>query len=449
MESNLQPLERAQLREFLVSHFAQDELELLAFDLGVDYELLNYQNKQKLSQALVAHFTRRDQLACLLTEIIRRHPHSNLSHLLEKLPACVSNIKSQIIIHTSLEVTDEIEAFWERLAQKHNLSREEVNLIAVAQGSLHLLLCLPDSVVASLQQPDNQPAANPFSSAIEITLFAELSARSQNIWRMIAREWPPVTMQNKIVPRITWQKAAEIYQLKEKDALMRTLVAGDQFGAHEVRATLTALSGYAQLLAMTGDLNEKQTHYVDNLVQSSEDLSETLTVLYYLISSIDEEITVQSLIQYLLPSISFIAEQGNIQLDLALAEGLAKSQLLVRGNLTMLTKSVMALVQNAVQYSPENGRILLSATIIDNQLLVQVQDEGETISVEEVDTIFEPFGQRPYATVRDLSHLSSGLGLTVAKLVTEQMDGKIWVEPQSKPGNTFCIMFPLLHEEAG
>ena len=37
METDLLPVERVQLREFLVNHFGQDELELLAFDLGVDY----------------------------------------------------------------------------------------------------------------------------------------------------------------------------------------------------------------------------------------------------------------------------------------------------------------------------------------------------------------------------------------------------------------------------
>jgi len=259
MESGLQPLERVQLREFLVNHFGQDELELLAFDLGVDYELLSYRNKQKLSLELIAYFERRNRLGCLLTEVIRRRPVNNLDHLLSKVSICTPTTKIQIIANTNQEVTEEIEAFLDQLAQKHNLSREEMSLIAAAQGSLHLLLSLPEAVLNTVQQPTKQAP----DYRVEITPFASLPQRTQKTWRMIALEWPPFALQNKVLPRISWQKADEIYRLKEKEELLRRLVAGDRFGAHGTRVSLAALSGYAQLLALTAAPGEKQASYIE------------------------------------------------------------------------------------------------------------------------------------------------------------------------------------------
>ena len=113
----------------------------------------------------------------------------------------------------------------------------------------------------------------------------------------------------------------------------------------------------------------------------------------------------------------------------------------------MLTKSVVALVQNAVQLSPENGRIQLSAHEMDNQLVIRVRDEGDTLSAETAERLFDAYRQRSHAE-RGQFRVNGGLGLTFVKLVTEQVDGKIWFEQQAGVGNVFCISFPLKHEEA-
>lgn len=281
MNSGLLSLERAQLHDFLVNHFGQDELELLAFDLGVGYELFNYQNKQKLSLELVAYFERRERLGCLLAEVIRRRPLNNLGLLLQKVSPCTPTIKIQIIAHTSEKITEEIEAFLVALVQKYGLSREAVSLVAAAQGSQHLLLDVPESAAEVLKR-SSSPRAEYMA---EFTPFLALPERTQKIWCMIAREWPPLAVGNGLLPRISWQKAAELYRLKEKDEMLRRLIAGDRFGAHGTRVALTALSGYAQLLALTAVPGEKQTSYAEKLVQASDDLSESLTVLYSLIGS--------------------------------------------------------------------------------------------------------------------------------------------------------------------
>lgn len=433
-------IEKVQLHDFLVNHFGQDEIKLLAFDLGVDHKLFNYQNKQKLSLELVAYFERRSRLGCLLTELMRRRPLNNLDRLLAKLPPCAPTTKIQVIVQTTAEVAADVEAFLQLLANKHTLDREAVSLVAVAQGSSHLLLSLPEAAARTLAQSANHASDESFAMAP----FAELPERTQKVWSMIALEWPPLTVQDKLLPRISWQKAAEIYRLREKDELLRRLVAGDRFGSHGTRVALAALSGYAQLLALTAVPGEKQAGYIEKLVRASDDLSENLTVMYSLIGSREEEVAVQSLLQYLLPTVTPIAEMAAIQLDLHLADGLAKSQRPVRCNLVLLAQAVGSLVRHAVLLSGENGRIQLSAHLGDSQFVIQVQDEGKPIPPEEVETIFEAGGSWSYLQAPDPAQVGSGLGLPIVKMVIQQMDGKIWYEPGEGRGNTFCISLPAV-----
>ncbi len=179
-------------------------------------------------------------------------------------------------------------------------------------------------------------------------------------------------------------------------------------------------------------------------MQASDDLAESLTMLYSLIGSREEDITIQSLLRYLLPSVTPIAEQAGIQLDLAVADELAASQERIRCNLILLAQSVGALVRHVVLLSGGNGRIQLSANLEDNQLMLQVQDESESIPAEDIDRIFEAGGSWSYLQTRDPALGGGGLDLHLVKLVIEQMDGKIWYEPNQGPGNLFCVSFPTV-----
>ena len=444
MKSGLQPLEKAQLCAFLVEQFTQSELELLAFDLGADYKIVTCPGKETAALEMVAYFEHRRQLGCLLAETIRRRPHHNLAHLLPKAPACTPVTKIQFVVHHSPETSVEIAPIVESLIQTHALNREEVSLIAAAQGSLRLLLGVPAYAADRFQRGTTPQQVGVTSNRLLTAVpFSDLPERSQKIWRMVACEWPPLALENALVPRISWQKAAEIFRLKEKDAILRLLAAGDAFGSHRTRISLTALTGYAQLLALTGSLNEKQASYVEKLEQASEEFVESLTVLYNLISSREEAVTVRFLLQRILIALSPIAEQTGIVLETDVGHSLAESEQGVRGNVVLLAKAVTALCLNGIQYSPPNGRIRLTARLATDHLHIQVQDDGDPVPVAAAAEIFNLDGQRPFAQPTRKSPVGSGLGLHLTKLVIEQIEGKVWLEPQPKLGNIFHLAIPF------
>jgi len=77
--------ERAQLRQFLVERFNLEELQTLAFDLGIDFQSFLYDNKQTFLRELITFCERRELILSLLTEIQRRRPDEQTSQLITKL----------------------------------------------------------------------------------------------------------------------------------------------------------------------------------------------------------------------------------------------------------------------------------------------------------------------------------------------------------------------------
>jgi signal transduction histidine kinase len=106
------------------------------------------------------------------------------------------------------------------------------------------------------------------------------------------------------------------------------------------------------------------------------------------------------------------------------------------------------LVGNAVKFTPEGGRIRLGARPAPaGQVEVSVEDSGEGIPPEELQTIFEKFHQvrrRGQAKTQ-----GTGLGLTIARSLIELHGGRIWVESQVGRGSTFRFTLPAAEVLAG
>ncbi|MEW5989700.1 MAG: hypothetical protein AB1791_24005, partial [Chloroflexota bacterium] len=71
-ETDPEPVERTRLRQFLIRHFSLGELKNLASDLGIDHELLPYDNKEDFARELIAHCERRGKLTLLRRESLRQ-----------------------------------------------------------------------------------------------------------------------------------------------------------------------------------------------------------------------------------------------------------------------------------------------------------------------------------------------------------------------------------------
>ena len=99
------------------------------------------------------------------------------------------------------------------------------------------------------------------------------------------------------------------------------------------------------------------------------------------------------------------------------------------------------LVDNALHYTPEGGRVLLSAQMADEKLEIRVQDSGPGIAEDELERIFDRFYRSDPSRQRDES--GSGLGLAIARAIVEKHNGRIWAESKPGEGTTIVIHLPL------
>jgi signal transduction histidine kinase len=98
-------------------------------------------------------------------------------------------------------------------------------------------------------------------------------------------------------------------------------------------------------------------------------------------------------------------------------------------------------VDNAIKYTPKNGKIKVSAEQREHGVVIAVQDTGVGIAPSDQTRLFEKFfrvKQRETAGVK-----GSGLGLAIVKSIIERHGGRIWVESRLGQGSTFYITLPV------
>ncbi len=155
-----------------------------------------------------------------------------------------------------------------------------------------------------------------------------------------------------------------------------------------------------------------------------------------------QPVLLASLVSGAVEQVRFLVERKNLNLDLAIPAGMT-----VRGDAELLERVLVNLLTNAVKYTPANGRIAIRAEAEGDALVrVQVQDSGEGIPADQVETVFARFGQH---RARDSGLArSTGIGLSFCKLATEAHGGRIGVESELGAGSTFWFTVPSVDETA-
>jgi signal transduction histidine kinase len=102
---------------------------------------------------------------------------------------------------------------------------------------------------------------------------------------------------------------------------------------------------------------------------------------------------------------------------------------------------LLNLLSNAVKFTPEGGRVGLTATAAADAITIAVSDTGIGIAPEDQAAIFEEFRQVGREDARKQE--GTGLGLTLAKKFVELHGGRIWLQSQVGQGSTFSFTLPV------
>jgi signal transduction histidine kinase len=218
--------------------------------------------------------------------------------------------------------------------------------------------------------------------------------------------------------------------------------------AHELRTPLAATR--AHLAAAQGASNaeererslgqlqrglERGARLVDQLLTLSRlDPEQTLTDV--------ESVAIAPMLESLCAELAPLALRRAQCLELSVAPGLPA----LRGEPGLLAMLLTNLVDNAIRYTPENGRILVNARLVEQQPCIEVLDDGPGVAPEFRQRVFERFFR-----LADQSNPGSGLGLAICQRIvalhrarielSEGLDGKglavrVWIPVESTPGES-------------
>ena len=243
--------------------------------------------------------------------------------------------------------------------------------------------------------------------------------------------------------------------------------------SHELRTPLNAIIGFSEILEdqTFGELNEKQTKYVNNVLVSGRHLLQLINDILDL-SKVEagklelepSSVNIKHLLENSLIMIKEKAMKHGIRLDSHISQELMG--LKISADERKLKQIMFNLLSNAAKFTPDGGEIRLTADIIEefrdsgiqgfdnssipqsiNPLIeISVADSGIGINPKEHERIFGEFEQLNLSY--DRKYEGTGLGLALARRLVELHGGRIWVESEGEgKGSTFTFVIPVGAEE--
>ena len=246
-------------------------------------------------------------------------------------------------------------------------------------------------------------------------------------------------------------------RLTELDQLKSEFVSSV---SHELRTPLTTIKALTRLLMRNGLGEAKRREYLETIsVEVDRQIDLVLNLLD--LSRIEggvlrvthERVDVGELISSVVKSETRSAEKRNHDLRVEPLVEIAPAC----GDPKALRRVLSNIIENAIKYTPDGGRIIVSAHQKEDYVGISVTDNGRGIPPEDMPILFDKFHRgRPAAHsaamrnattdaefLEDADVSGVGLGLYLARNVMEQMGGRIGVESEVGRGSTFTLHLPV------
>jgi len=214
--------------------------------------------------------------------------------------------------------------------------------------------------------------------------------------------------------------------------------------SHELRTPLNAIIGFSEVLVdrMFGELNEKQDEYLKDIYASGQHLLSLINDILDL-SKIEAGRMELEVSDFDLPgaignALILVRERASRR-GITLGHSVDERLGTIRGDERKVKQVLLNLLSNALKFTPEGGRIDVSARVHDGVAEVSVADTGVGIAPEDQEAVFEEFRQVGTA---DKKVEGTGLGLALSRKFIELHGGRIWVESEVGKGSTFRFTLP-------
>jgi signal transduction histidine kinase len=284
------------------------------------------------------------------------------------------------------------------------------------------------------------------------SLTCPLVAMGKPIGFMFFSSMQPNTYQDAHV-ELFLQIAGQLAVIVEKSRLYQQLVELNQLknkflgiAAHDLRSPISIVKSFAQLFltGYLGEVSASQRDILERMDRSCETMlgliNDLLDVTAIEAGQLDLDLREVDLASYLREcqtTNAVLAKSKSIELALDLEPNLPHMMM----DADRINQALNNLITNACKYSFPNTVVTLRAWVMDDDVAIAVQDQGQGIPKADLPKMFTEFGR---TSVRPTGgEKSIGLGLAIVKRMVEAHGGRIWVESQVGVGSTFTFTLPL------
>ncbi len=236
------------------------------------------------------------------------------------------------------------------------------------------------------------------------------------------------------------EQRGKLTDLKNEQNYLMSIVA------HDLKAPLNKVLGLTQLMPIVGTLNSEQENYVgmiNKVLEGGRKLIDDILTISAYESYLDpihvEKIRLKEYLSEIVASYQQQTTGKNIDIHVEVGE-----QVSVHTDKESLYRILDNLLSNAIKFSPKGKDVHLTAEHHEDHLLIAVKDEGPGISHHDQKKMFKKFqklSNKPTA-----GENSTGLGLSIVKVLVEKLEGEIYLDSKLGEGTTFYVRLPFLEE---
>ncbi|MDO8504666.1 MAG: ATP-binding protein [Candidatus Liptonbacteria bacterium] len=216
--------------------------------------------------------------------------------------------------------------------------------------------------------------------------------------------------------------------------------------SHQLRTPLSAINWYAEMLldGDAGKLNKKQQDYTSEIYASSKRMSNLVGALLN-VSRIElgtfaiepKQINVSEIADSILKELKPKIDSKNV----VIARGYSAEMPAINADPNLLRMILQNIISNSVKYTAPGGKITISVSKNDKNILLSVADTGYGIPANQQEHIFQKFFRAD--NIIPIETDGTGLGLYITKEVLEKTGGSIHFESEENKGTTFTVTIPL------
>lgn len=209
--------------------------------------------------------------------------------------------------------------------------------------------------------------------------------------------------------------------------------------AHELKTPLTTMKTSLQVLHL--DENPRPEDYKENAAAMAESTERLIGLVDGLLAlafeahtEFKDVLSLQAVYQDIAKELRPFAQRNDVIIEIK------DGDCYLQCNHRLLYRAIYNLVENAVKYNRQGGRVQLAACREDNRIVLTIRDYGIGIAADEIDKLFEAFYR---SKELKSSETGSGLGLPLVKTIIEKHDGEIDVESVLGEGTIVRVILPL------